>query len=148
MVNLKRTRAGYSVSPALVRISYGRKLIGCQLLTCGFELSDLTHQTIDARGELFDLTLVLGCGFSAHVSFSEQIDVTIVFTNDQIMKILVIEALAFVGLVADDSIVVQVDLNIVQVLVFQNVKYSCFAVFLCFAHNCYFPPVVFDGLIA
>jgi len=106
-------------------------------------------QTIDACLKLSGASFVLaGGGLSAHISFSEQIDVTIVFANDQIMKILVIEALAFVGLVADDSIVVQVDLNIIQVLVFQSVKYSCFAGFVCFAHNCYFPPVVFDGLIA
>ena len=40
-----------------------------------------------------------------------------------------IEAFAFVSLVADDSIVVQVDAHIIQVLVLESVEYFCSARF-------------------
>ena len=97
----------------------------------------LSSETIDPGLQAIDVTILLaGCCFSAHVSFSEQIDVAVVLAHDQVVKILVIKALAFAGLVADDSIVVQVDLHIVQVLVLECVKLFCFSVLF---HNCDYP---------
>ena len=59
---------------------------------------------------------------STNISFSEQIDVVVVLALDQAGQISMIEAFAFASLVANDSIVVQVDLDIIQVLVFESVE--------------------------
>jgi hypothetical protein len=117
-VNLKTRGAGYSIHQPLVRISYGRNLVNNQLVSCGFELSNLVVQTIDAFLKLLGASLVLaGSGLSASILGSEAIDVAFVLATDQIEQVLVIEALAFAGLVADDSIVVQVDVDILAVRV-------------------------------
>ena len=136
-VNFKKTGAGYSIHQPLVRISYGRNLVNNQLVSHRFELSDLVVQTIDTLLKLLGASLVLaGSGLSANILGSEAIDVAFVLATDQIEQVLVIEALAFAGLVADDSIVVQIDLNIIQVLVFQSVEHFCFARFFrLFFHN-------------
>ena len=84
--------------------------------------------SINLSLQLLHLTLLFaGSSLSAHVSFSEQIDVAVVLALDQVVKILVIEALALAGHGACHLVVVQIDLHIIQVLVLEGVKLFCFA---------------------
>ena len=102
--------------------------------------------SINLSLQLSHLTLLFaGSSLSAHVSFSEQIDVAVVLGHDHVVKILVIEALALAGLVAYHLVVVQVDLHIIQVLVFESVILFCFAGIF---HNCVLYPWLVIGLIA
>mgnify|MGYP003325500434 FL=1 len=108
-----------------VRKSDGAAFDLCQLT---FQIAELHRQLLDASDQMILSTLVLAwSGLSAHVSFSEQIDVAVVLAHDHVVKILVIEALALAGGVACHLVVVQVDLHIIQVLVLECVKLFCFA---------------------
>jgi hypothetical protein len=92
--------------------------------------------SVDALLQLCYLTSLSTITRSAGVCFSESVDVTIVLANDQVEQILVIEAFAFMSLVADDSVVVQIYMHIVQVLVFQSVELFGFAAsFRLFFHD-------------
>lgn len=67
---------------------------------------------------LLHLTLVLaGAGLSAHICVPEGVDVACILALDQVVKILVIEALALAGLGTGDSIVVQIDAHLFAVSV-------------------------------
>ena len=95
-----------------------------------FQIADLFEQSIDARLQLLLATLALAwSGLSAHILCAEAIDVALVLAMDQIEQILVIEALALAGLVADDSIVVQIDAHVLAVRVLKSVEDFCFARF-------------------
>ena len=87
----------------------------CQLT---FEVADLFEVAIDPGLNLLHLTLVPArSGLSAHICVSESVNVAGVLALDQVVKILVIEALALAGHGAGDSIVVQVDVDLAAVLV-------------------------------
>ena len=119
------------------------KLVVDQMLLSSDSLFQLSSETIDASLQAFDLTILLAwCCFSAGVLCTKAIDVASILAMDQVEKILVIEALALAGLVADDSIVVQVDVHILATCVLKNVDGFCAATLFCFTHNCVDPFVV------
>ena len=73
---------------------------------------------------------------SAHICVAKDVYVALILVIDQLGQILVIEALAVAGLVADDSVVVQIDADQLLVLVEQLVHVFRFARFFRFVcHN-------------
>lgn len=78
-----------------------------------FQVADLYKVTIDPGLDLLHLALVLArAGLSAHICLSEGVDVACILTNDQVVKVLVIEAFAFAGDGASHFVVVQVDVHL------------------------------------
>ena len=118
-------RNGGPISAPPSWISYGKVLCGwkgfsaaldlCQL---SFEVADLFEVTIDPVLDLLHLTLFTArSSLSAHISVSEGVNVTIVLALDQVVQILVIEALAIAGHCACHFVVVQIDAHLAAVSV-------------------------------
>ena len=83
-----------------------------------FEVADLFEVTIDPGLDLLHLALfTTRSGLSAHICVSEGVDVTCILADDQVVQILVIEALALAGLGACDFVVVQIDVDLPAVSV-------------------------------
>lgn len=99
-----------------------------QMLLSSDSLFQLSSETIDPSLQAIDVTILLAwCCFSASILCTKAIDVALVLALDQIEKILVVELFALAGLVAYDSVVVQVDVHIFTICVLKNVEYFCFA---------------------
>ena len=83
-----------------------------------FEVADLFEVTINPVLDLLHLTLVTArSGLSAHICVSEGVNVTCILAEDQVVKILVIEALALAGHSACDFVVVQIDVDLLAAVV-------------------------------
>ena len=100
-----------------------------------FQIAQLNTQATDTSLQLLSAAFMPGgSSLSAGVGGSELIDVAVVFVHDQLIQILVIEALALAGAHTGDFVVVQIDLNRVTSRVEQIVKVFGLARFF---HNCF-----------
>ena len=83
-----------------------------------FQVADLYKVAIDPGLDLLHLTLVTaGSGLSADICLSEGVNVAGILADDQVVQILVIEALAVAGDGAGHLVVVQVDVDLLAVSV-------------------------------
>ena len=91
---------------------------GVEVGQLAFEVADLFEVAIDPGLDLLHLTLVTArSGLSADIRVAERVDVTCILADDQVVQILVIEALALAGHGAGHLVVVQVDVHLAAVLV-------------------------------
>ena len=102
------------------KVSCGRKAFGAALKVSqlAFQVADLFEVAIDPGLDLLHLTLfTTRSGLSADICVSEGVNVTCILADDQVVQILVIEALALAGLDTGDFVVVQIDVDLAAVLV-------------------------------
>ena len=94
------------------------KLTAGQFSLLSLQLLYLIQKKVDPVLDLLSLSFVPGwASFPTYISVTEEIDIVIELSNDHIVEVLVIKALALSGNGAGDLIVVKVDVNRLVVLI-------------------------------
>ena len=94
------------------------KLTTGQLSLLSLQLLYLIQKKVDPVLDLLSLSFVPGwASFPTYISVTEEIDIVIELSNDHVVEVLVIKALAIAGNGAGDLIVVKVDVDLFTVLV-------------------------------